>query len=126
MQVNEWILHVTKTSPHQEQAFQAIATVLSEDVQLAMARDGKLPIMSGQKFIDEFGRNNPALQSKRLQSVFKSQPALAFPPTQFAPYAQSIMQDAINPVIKGDKDINTVLREAEEKINKYIDENKSK
>lgn len=126
MQVDEWILHVTKQSKHKDQAFQVITTVLSEEVQTDMARNGRFPILTGKKVEEEFGKDIPYLKGKNLKAAFLSQPSKALPITKYGESTRKIMEDAIKPVIKGEKDINTVLRESEEAINKLIEKDKSK
>lgn len=127
MGVDEWILHVTKTSKHKDQAFQVIATVLSEEVQMDMARSGRFPVLIGKAVEEQFGQDVPYLKGKNLKAAFLSQSAKAYPVSKFDEEAQKVMGGAsIAPIVKGEKDINTVLRENEEKLNKYIEQNRVK
>lgn len=126
MQVDEWILHVTAQSKYKDQAFQVISTILSDEVQTEVARNGRFPVLTGKSIEQEFGKNLPYLQGKHLQAAFLSQPAKALPVSKYDAFAEPYMSGAIGPVVKGEKDINTVLRESEEAINKNIEENRQK
>jgi hypothetical protein len=55
-----------------------------------------------------------------LEAVFKSKPAKATPVSQYDSLAGGILQGAITKVAKGEKDINTALREAEEEYNSKV------
>jgi multiple sugar transport system substrate-binding protein len=126
MQVDEWILHVTAQSKYKDQAFQVISTILSDEVQTAVAKNARLPVLTGKSIQESFGANLPYLQGKHLQAVFLSNPAPALPVSRYDSYAEPLMTGAIGPVVKGEKDINTALRDAEAAINQYIEENKPK
>ncbi|WP_248929641.1 ABC transporter substrate-binding protein [Paenibacillus hamazuiensis] len=127
MGVDEWILHVTRQSKYKDQAFQVIATVLSEEVQTDMARHARFPVLTGKSIEEQFGQAVPSLQGKNLKAAFLSQPAKAYPVSRYDEEAQKMMGGAsIAPIVKGEKDINTVLRENEEKLNRYIEQNKAR
>lgn len=127
MGVDEWILHVTKQTKYKDQAFQVIETVLSEEVQTEMARNARFPVLTGKNVEEQFGKAIPALAGKNLKAAFLSQPAPAVPVSKYDEAGQKQMSGpALNLMLKNQKDINTVLRESEEIINKYIEQNKVK
>jgi multiple sugar transport system substrate-binding protein len=127
MGVDEWILHVTKQSKYKDQAFQVISTVLSEEVQTDMARNGRFPILTGKTIEEQFGKNIPSLNGKNVKAAFLSQPAKAYPVSKYDEVGQQVMGGTtLGPIVKGTKDINTALREAEEKINSAIAQSKGK
>lgn len=121
-QVDEWILHVTKQSKHKDEAFQVIATVLSEEVQMEIARNARFPIVSSPKIQEEFGKNRPHLEGKNLQVAFKTQPATAIPATKLSGIGSTISQQAFTKVMKEGVDINTALNQADEELNLKIQE----
>ncbi|MEF3309164.1 extracellular solute-binding protein [Paenibacillus sp. GYB004] len=121
MQVDEWILHITKQSKYKDQAFQVLASILSEDVQMDMSRNGRFPILQNKAIQDEFGKNIPYLQGKNLKAIFLTQPAAPVPPSKDGAAGQAISQEAFKKVMNG-TDINSALREADEALNKKIAE----
>lgn len=126
MQVDEWILHVTAQSKHKDQAFQVISTVLSDDVQTEIAKNGRFPVLTGKSVEDVFGSNLAYAKGKHLQAAFMTKPAKALPVSKYDSFAEDRMASTIGTVVKGEKDINTILREAEEAINANIEANKDK
>ncbi|CAG7646192.1 ABC transporter substrate-binding protein [Paenibacillus allorhizosphaerae] len=126
MQTDAWILHVTSQSKYKDQAFQVIATILSDEVQTEVAKNARLPVLKGKSIEQSFGTNLPYLQGKNVQAAFKSSAAKALPVSKYDSYAEGLMSSNITPVVKGEKDINTILRESEEAINKYIETNRTK
>ncbi len=122
MQVDEWILHVTKQSEHKDEAFQVIATVLSEEVQLEIARNARFPVMSSEQIQAEFGSNMPHLEGKNLRAAFLTNPAPALPASALAGEGQSISQQAFFRVMHEGQDINSALAQADEELNQKIAE----
>lgn len=120
MGVDVWILHITEQSKHKDEAFQVIASVLSEEVQTEMARNARFPVLQTPKIQEEFGKNQPHLAGKHIEAVFKSKPAKALPVSQYDMLSGAILQKSIVAVAKGEKDINTALREAEEEYNRQV------
>jgi multiple sugar transport system substrate-binding protein len=123
MQVDEWVLHITKPSKYKDQAFQVIAAILSEENQLEMSRNARFPILNDKKIQEEFGKNVDYLQGKNLQAIFKTKPAAPVPPSKFGSEGSRLSQEAFQKYMSGE-DVNSVLREAEEKLNLYIEANK--
>ncbi|WP_218095312.1 ABC transporter substrate-binding protein [Paenibacillus solanacearum] len=126
MQVDEWILHVTAQSKYKDQAFQVISTILSDEVQTEVARNARLPIVKSSNMEQEFGKNLAYLQGKNVKAAFMTTPAKALPVSVYDSFADGYMSNAIVPIIKGEKDINSALREAEEQISKNIETNRQK
>lgn len=121
-EVDEWILHVTKQSKYKDEAFQVIATVLSEDVQLEITRNARFPIYLSPLTEEEFGKNMSYLKNKNLQVAFKTQPAKALPATVLSRFGSQAMQQAFVQVMKEGVDINTALSQANEQLNLKIAE----
>lgn len=122
MQVDEWILHVTQQSEHKDEAFQVIATVLSEEVQLEIARNARFPVMSSEQIQEEFGSNMPHLEGKNLQAAFLTNPAPALPASALAGQGQGISQQAFFRVMQDGQDINSALAQADEELKQKIAE----
>ncbi|MDF2723831.1 MAG: family 1 extracellular solute-binding protein [Paenibacillus sp.] len=120
MGVDEYIIHITKQSKYKDQAFQVLATMLSDSVQKDLARIGRVPAMTGKDIEEEFGKDLDYARGKNLKNAFLTQPAKPFVVTKHDAKAKTIMLENMTAVVKGQKDINTALREAEEAINAYI------
>jgi len=114
-------IFVTKPSKNKDAAMKVIETLTSDEVQLAaakyLARQSPLKNPEIQK---AFGTEY--LKGVDMQSIFKSHPA---PGTVFHKYyldSRSILEKQYDEVKKGNKDVNTALRDAEEMINQLLSE----
>jgi multiple sugar transport system substrate-binding protein len=117
------VIGITADSKHRDAAFQVITTLLSDEVQLDISRNGIISILNEDKFKKQFGENLPFLKGKNLQAIFKTVPANRFTPSDFDVKSQSIITDAFGEVVKpGGVDINTALRKAEEEINAIVEQ----
>jgi multiple sugar transport system substrate-binding protein len=122
MRIDEHAMMLTSTSKHKEDAFLVAATFASEEVQMSLSRHGRFSILNDQKIRDAFGLDVPFLKGKNVQAIYKTKPAKSFVPTEYDSLSMSAMNTALDEVVKGLKDINTALRDAEQKINKQIEE----
>lgn len=120
--VDSWVMVVSKVSRHPVQAMQVINVVTSDEVQLTATKMGQMSTLLNPEMKLRFGEEMPQLKGKSIQSIFKSNPA-PFP--KFSRYnrqAQPLLVENLNKVIAGAMDINTALRDAEERINQLLKE----
>ncbi|TMV45020.1 extracellular solute-binding protein [Paenibacillus mesophilus] len=121
-QIDLHVMVVPNTSKHKEAAAQVIETVVSEEVQLDMARNGRVSILKDKKYQDEFGKNLEFLKGKNVPAVFKSAPTKPFPSTIHANKAFNEITKVMTQVVKNKVDVNTALRSYDELMDKYIAE----
>jgi multiple sugar transport system substrate-binding protein len=115
---------LASTSKHKDIAFQVIQTIVSDEVQTVVSKDGELPAINKKSIQAEFGKHFPVLEGKNVQAVFKTTPALPPHYTAYEDEAVQVINNAIRDVVAGSKDINTALRESDEAINKIIQNGK--
>jgi ABC-type glycerol-3-phosphate transport system substrate-binding protein len=125
-QVDAHVILITSTSKHKEEAFQVIASLVSDEVQMDMARNARVPALKDAKYKEVFGQDVPYLKGKNLKSAFQTAPADPYVPTRYVTAARDEAQKAFVSVVKNEKDINTALRDADELLNKKILEMKIK
>ncbi|GAA3409851.1 ABC transporter substrate-binding protein [Paenibacillus hodogayensis] len=114
-------LVVTAQSKVKDAAFQVIEVILSEEVQTELSRSGKVSVLKDQKVHDQFGQSNADLQKKNVVALTKPKLAIVQPfKFPFATNPATLINNTFNSVIYDQKDINTALREAEEKVNTDI------
>jgi multiple sugar transport system substrate-binding protein len=116
--VSAFMLSVTSFTEHKKEAFQVIATALSEDVQRKLAENVVVPVRIGVD--DAFGKNSTILQGKNISAAFALKAGLGHSPSVYTAKSNTFTMEAFNEVVSGKKDVNTALREAEEKINTLI------
>jgi multiple sugar transport system substrate-binding protein len=112
---------IAKQSKHKDEAFLVVETMLSDEVQSDMSRGGIVPVLKSQKVKDEFLKGVEFAKGKNVSAVFKLEHAPARVPSIYDGKVSSVYNTIAKDYYSGKKDINTVLREAEEESNKRID-----
>ncbi|MDF2714629.1 MAG: extracellular solute-binding protein family 1 [Paenibacillus sp.] len=125
-QVDSHNLSISTLSKHKEAAFQVIAYLTSKEVQAEIVKDGYVSALTDPELEKTFGSNMQALKGKNIQAIFKLKSAPLYKVTKYDPIAQEFLEKALNEVITDGKDVNTALREANEKANQKIEQGKIK
>jgi multiple sugar transport system substrate-binding protein len=120
--VDAHAMGITPTSKNKNAAFKIIEVITSDEVQMDMSRHGKYPVMKDPKFGSSFGADLDFMKDKHIEAIYKTRPAKTFIPTEYDSFAMTQMNNALNSIAKKGVDVNSALREAEEKINKHISE----
>ncbi|CAG7648330.1 hypothetical protein PAESOLCIP111_05575 [Paenibacillus solanacearum] len=113
---------ISPTSKNKDAAFKVIMAMTSDEVQMDMSKHGKYPVMKDPKFASSFGASMDFMKNKHIEAIYKTKPAKTFIPTKYDSIAMSAMNAAVSKAVKNNIDLNTALREAEESINKQINE----
>lgn len=119
---DQHMMSIASTSKHKDEAFLVISTITSDEVQMDISRQGKLSILKDKKIRDAFGADLDFIKGKNIQAIYKTTPAKSFVPTKYDGTGMGAINDALNDIINKGKDLNTALRDAEEKINTKIAE----
>ncbi|MFE5320398.1 ABC transporter substrate-binding protein [Paenibacillus sp. NPDC056579] len=116
-------LSITEQSPNKQAAFLVIETALSDEVQLDLARNGKMSVLKNDKVVQEYGRGIPEFANKtlNLSSIVKLKPSVPRTSKYQGSDTNKAIIDAYEAVLKKEKDINSALRDANEEINKIVE-----
>lgn len=125
-QLSPGYFYISSQSEHKDVAFQVSAYVTSAEFQKHLARNGYSPILQQDEVLQEYGKNFAYLEGKNLRATFPSNPANIFPLTRFQPLTAAALDEAFKNVVLGIKDMNTALRDADESINRKIEEELAK
>jgi multiple sugar transport system substrate-binding protein len=119
---DQHMMSIANTSKHKDEAFLVIATITSDEVQMQISRQGKLSILRDKKIQEAFGADLDFLKGKNIAAIYKTKPAPSFIPTKYDGISMGAVNTALNDIVNNGKDLNTALREAEEKVNLRIAE----
>jgi multiple sugar transport system substrate-binding protein len=122
--VDTFVLTTTSQSQHKDEAFQVIDTILSEEVQTLMSRNVRLSVLKDNKVQSQFSQNVSAFQGKNV-SAFTELNFAVLQTFNNTPAASIIIQ-AFDSVLYNGKDINTALREADERMAQEIEKLKNR
>ncbi|MDF2659182.1 MAG: family 1 extracellular solute-binding protein [Paenibacillus sp.] len=117
---------VSSASKHKDQAFAAISYLMSsKEAQTMLSENGKMPVLADKDVQQVFGKKLNILQGKNVAAVYKHKMA-DLPYTNR--YNRLVLLEIIGAgsnVLNGTADINTALRDAEERANKTIEAKKN-
>lgn len=121
--VDSLMMSITSTSKAKDAAMQIISVVLSDEVQTEFSKNLQSSVLKDPKINANFGKATPELASKNVVAFTKLKVAL-LKPFGFVPVgsAAGIPIAAFTDLLYSGKDVNTLLREADEKMNKVIAE----
>lgn len=114
-------LIISKQSKYKDQAFQVVSNILSDETQLLVARNGRVPSIVNAELEKEFGANIEVLKGKNIASVFKSVEKINNPPHELENELGALLTEAADDIALNGVDVNTALRKTDEKINQAID-----
>ncbi|CAG7616770.1 ABC transporter substrate-binding protein [Paenibacillus allorhizosphaerae] len=111
-------------SKHKEEAFQLISYLLSDEVQVAKARQGKVPIMNSPAAVQGFAADLPGVAGKNMGAFLKDKIGKPAVVTKYDGIAKDVFYKTAlgKDFYTRAKDVNTILREVEEEINRKIAE----
>ncbi|WP_028548421.1 ABC transporter substrate-binding protein [Paenibacillus sp. UNC451MF] len=122
--VDAHILMVSSQTKYKDEAFEIIKFLTtSPEVQTEVAKTGRIPVQTNKEIRKHLGENYQSLKGKNLDAIFKNKMA---PLPKFHVLDSSAvgkpMGDAVTAVTQNNVDINTALRQAEEAVNKNIEQ----
>nr|WP_275983714.1 ABC transporter substrate-binding protein [Paenibacillus hamazuiensis] len=121
-QLNAPYFAIPPAGKHRDEVFQIVAAMLSEDAQILLSRQGRVPVVSSDAAVKAYALDLPGMEGKHLQAFFKEKIAGPVAPTKYDAIAKSELNNkAFVDVFQGGKDANTALREAELSIDKQIE-----
>jgi multiple sugar transport system substrate-binding protein len=113
--------YVTKTSKHPDLAFQIVSYLsANRDVQLEATKNGRITGLNDPEIRKHAFSNNPAAKGKNLANIFRIKPAA----TPLGPYDReglNVVSKIVKDYINDKADANTLLRQADEELNKTIE-----
>jgi multiple sugar transport system substrate-binding protein len=119
------VMAITANSTNKEAAALVLSVITSDESQKLIEQSGRISVLKDASIHKLFGQNLPFLKNKNVDAIFKVTPAANFAPTEFDGLATGVLNDKISiAVFKDNLDVNSALRQAEEEINKLIDQSK--
>ncbi|WP_282942275.1 extracellular solute-binding protein [Paenibacillus sp. RC67] len=113
---------IPPNSKHKDEAFQLIAYLLSDEAQIAKARQGKAPIVDNPVAVQQFAADLPGIAGKNMGAFLKDKIGKPAVVTKYDGIAKDVFYKTAlgKDFYTRTKDVNTILREAEDEINRKI------
>ncbi|WP_051620360.1 ABC transporter substrate-binding protein [Paenibacillus sp. UNC451MF] len=123
-------IYITSSSKNKDAAFQVAAWLASDDMQAKLAADlAVFPVLKNDEIKKMFMKNDPMYKDKNIKAASFNKVGPAMPgrkPGLTNVKAENMFMKELQKAIVESKDLNTVLRSAEEVINKAIAAEKAK
>lgn len=123
---------LTKQGKNKDEAFDVIIQMLTDDIQMSDSLKGAPVTVVDRSIQEALGKGHEVYSTKNMQAIYY------YPPAKYAPkrqsgivdiplnIQQSLMRDAFFEVASGQKDVNTALRELDEKLKQELEKEKNK
>jgi multiple sugar transport system substrate-binding protein len=114
------VLMISAGTPNKDQAAKVLEYLTGEENQSLIAKRDRIPGLKDQKLRDLFGTSLKSLQGKNVKAVFATKPAPNPPATPNDEIVGKQVNTAVTQFLKGQTDVNTALRQAEQAANLAI------
>ncbi|MDB5084088.1 MAG: hypothetical protein JWN30_974, partial [Bacilli bacterium] len=113
-------LAITSSSQHKDEAFEVIATILSDAVQTDLSKNGKMTVLKDPAIKQQFG-SNTQFKDKNIKSMAALKFSIMAPVKYLGDgNLNTIMNNAFTEMLKNQKDVNSAIRDANDATNKTI------
>lgn len=117
------MLIVSKASKHKEATYQVIMTMISDEVQERLNKNGQMiTALKDQKLKMTYAQDSKIYDGKKLQAIFKVSPAPLPDYSRWKSATDTYINAVAQEMALQKKDMNTALREQEERANKAMQE----
>jgi ABC-type glycerol-3-phosphate transport system substrate-binding protein len=110
---------IAKISKYKEQALEVIKYLTSDEFQMEASKKGLVPVLKNESVKKAFGQASQ-FKGKHFEAIFYNKMAPIMTKTPYDDDVENPLKQAILEVARGNTDINTALRTAEEEGNKAI------
>lgn len=125
-QVDSHNLSISSLSRHKEEAFQVIAYMTSKEMQTEISKNGYVSSLVDPELEKTFGANLQSLKGKNIPAIFKLKSAPLYKITAYDSIVMGELGQALNEVLENTKDVNTALRDANDRADKLLEQKKKK
>lgn len=112
---------ITSISKHQDEAMEVIKYLISDEHQLALSKQGVVPVVNNENVKKAFNQETKFKDKNFYNALFKLKFAPIPEKTAYDDTVINAMNSEITNIIKGSIDVNTALRNAEEKANANLE-----
>lgn len=123
---------ITQQSAHKEEAFRVIMEMLSDDIQMADSKNGIPTTLVNADIKQALGSSHPVYSTKNMKAVHLYPPAAPTPKRKadltdvVGRTQEAILFEAFQKTANNEADINTALRQADERLKQEVELERSK
>lgn len=119
------LFNLSSATQHPDSAMQVITHLTSKEVQIEGGTLLRYPTLNDPEVQAAFGKGESFLERKNMQALHINDIAPSPVLTKYDAVTRGILNEKVHAIMRGQLDINTALREAEELMNQRIAEEKA-
>ena len=112
---------VSRSTKHLDEAMEVLKFAISDEVQTKSARLGKETVLNNPAVVQQFAADLEVAKGKNIAGIFKSSPSRLIRQSKYNDAVMNALNQAFQSVFRGEADINSALRKAQEEANKQIE-----
>ncbi|MDF2714401.1 MAG: family 1 extracellular solute-binding protein [Paenibacillus sp.] len=125
-EVDFHLLMISPASKNKDAAYRVLQAMQTTEAQTMINKFGRLTVLKDPAIQKDYAADLNIFEGKNLAGIFSVKPATVPRGSMYDSKIYTFLNEANRDMILNGKDINTAIREAEEKSNKYIEEEKQK
>ncbi|ULL13586.1 extracellular solute-binding protein [Paenibacillus sp. H1-7] len=113
-------MFITSISEHKDEAMEVVKLFTSDEYQTQFSKTGGITVLKNEAVKQVFGQDTPLKDKNIKNAVFYNSSAPAAPKTRYDVFVEDGIRNQVTSLLLGEKDLNTVLRTAQEEANTKI------
>jgi len=113
-------MFITSTSQKKDAAMEVIKLFVSDEYQMKQSKEGGITTLKSEQIRQVFGQETQMKDKNIRNAVFYNSTAPATPKTRYDTYVEEQIRTQFSLLLRGQTDMNTALRTAQENVNKKI------
>ena len=122
--VDSHMTFISQSSKHKEQAFLVILASVDKETQKVVSSFGRISSMPDKEVQDQYAKSYRSYDGKKIENIFLTTQTMPEKPSIYGSKANSIIRDEQKQMALGLKDVNTALKDAQERILLNVTEEK--
>ncbi|WP_179136153.1 ABC transporter substrate-binding protein [Paenibacillus sp. 32352] len=114
-------MFITSTSEHKDEAMEVVKLFISDEYQTQFSKSGGITILKNDAIKQVFGQDTTMKDKNIKNAVFSNTFAPAAAKTRYDTFVEDAIRGQITDLLLGKTDVNTVLRNGQEQVNKKIE-----
>jgi multiple sugar transport system substrate-binding protein len=114
------LLALSNLSKNKDAAIEVLKVITSDEVQMMMSEYGTPSVLNNEGIKKNYGSKLPEFQGKNVQALFKTKPNKPHLMTKYDSTVRGLVDGTRKDLAAGGKDVNTLIRELQEKANQTL------
>ncbi|MFB9756337.1 hypothetical protein ACFFNY_32575 [Paenibacillus hodogayensis] len=115
------LMMISSLAKQRAAAMDVMKMMISDDVQKMFSEDGRPSVLTSGEIQKKYAANIVQFKGKNIDAAFKTKPIRPHEVTPYDTKLRALVDNAKSDIAIGGKDLNTFVRDLQEKANKEIE-----